>query len=80
MLENDLHIIAISETHLDESIDNTKMSIQGYNIIRLDRNIYGGGLAFYIQDHIPVKRRGDLDWPDVDSPPTSQAFISMLLL
>ena len=67
MLENDLHIVAISETHLDDSIDNTEVYIQGYNIIRLDRNRYGGGVAFYVQDHIPIKRRGDLDLPDIEA-------------
>ena len=65
MFENDLHIVAISETHLDDSIDNSVVSIQGYNIIRLDRNRYGGGVAFYVQDHIPIKRRSDL--PDVEA-------------
>ena len=67
MLENDLHIVAISETHLDDSIDNTEVYIQGYNIIRLDRNRYGGGVAFYVQDHIPIKRRVDLDLPDIEA-------------
>ncbi len=33
MFENDpLHIIAVSETHLDESTDNAEVTIQGYNI------------------------------------------------
>ena len=67
MSENDLHIVAISETHLDDSIDNTEVSIQGHNIIRRDRNIHGGGVAFFVQYHIPFKRRGDFELPDVEA-------------
>lgn len=58
--ENNIHIMAISETHLDGTIDDTEVSIHGYNIFRLDRDRHGGGTAFYIQDHIPAKTRKDL--------------------
>lgn len=34
--------------------------IQGYSIYRKDRNTFGGGVAFYIQNQIPVKIRKDL--------------------
>lgn len=36
------------------------MSIQGYNVYRKDRNLHGGGVAIYIQSHIPSKMRQDL--------------------
>lgn len=60
LLSDNIHILAISETHLDDSFDDVSVSIQGYNIYRRDRNTYGGGVAIYIQSHIPVKRREDL--------------------
>lgn len=41
LLSNNIHIMAISETHLDPSFD-TEVAIQGYNIYRRDRNVYGG--------------------------------------
>lgn len=41
--ENNIHIMAISETHLDDTIEDTVVSIQGYNIFRLDRNRHGIG-------------------------------------
>lgn len=50
-----MHILAISETHLDSSFEDTELVIKGYNIYTKDRNRYGGGVAFYIQDHVPVK-------------------------
>ena len=51
---DNIHILAISETHLDNSFDDTAVAIQGYNIYRRDRNAYGGDVAVYIQSHIPV--------------------------
>ena len=61
MLTSDnIHILAISETHLDISFDDTAVAIQGYNKYRRDRNSYGGGVALYIQSHIPVMLREDL--------------------
>jgi hypothetical protein len=36
------------------------VAIQGYIIDRKDRNANGGGVAVYIQNHIPVKHREDL--------------------
>ena len=50
----------ISETHLDNSFDDTAVAIYGYNIYLRDRNAYGGGVAVYIQSHIPVMLREDL--------------------
>ena len=43
------------------------VSIQGYNIFRLDRDRYGGGTAFYIQNHIPAKIRKDLVMAGVEA-------------
>lgn len=60
LLDNDVHVMAITETHLYEEILNSELAIQGYNIFRLDRDGNGGGVAFYIQEHIPVKIRRDL--------------------
>jgi hypothetical protein len=57
---DNIHILAISETHLDNSFDDTPVAIQGYNIYRRYRNAYGGGVAVYIQSHIPVMLREDL--------------------
>lgn len=61
LLENyNLNILAISETHLDETINNSLLHINGYSLYRHDRNLYGGGVAFYVQDQLPVRIREDL--------------------
>lgn len=60
LLETNIHITAVTETHLNETVEDTAFVIEGYSIFRLDRNKYGGGTAFNIQNNIPVKMRKDL--------------------
>lgn len=57
---DNIYILAISETHIDCTFEDSALNIQGYNIYRRDRNTYGGGVAIYIQNHIPVSVREDL--------------------
>ena len=38
LLLNNLHILAVSETHLDSTFEDTSVMIDGYNIYRKDRN------------------------------------------
>jgi len=52
--ENSIHILAISETHLDATVFDTEISIDGYNVFRRDRNKHGGGIALYIRDNFPA--------------------------
>lgn len=44
--KNNLHVLAITETHLDQTITNGQINLKGYNIIRKDRNRRGGGVTF----------------------------------
>ena len=57
---NSINILAISETHLDDTFADEAVGIQGYNLYTKDRNRYGGGVAFYVQNHLPVKVREDI--------------------
>ena len=45
-------IIGISETKLDISINDLELQIDGYNLLRADRNRHGGGVACYIKNNI----------------------------
>ncbi|KAJ8960543.1 hypothetical protein NQ318_013831 [Aromia moschata] len=45
----------LSETWLDDKIDNNQIAIDGYNLIRRDRDGRGGGVAFYIDKSIKFK-------------------------
>ena len=44
--------IGISETKLDQSVSDAEVSIEGYNLIRQDRNRHGGGVACYIKSNL----------------------------
>ena len=45
-------VFAITESHLDDSIDDTEIAVQGYRLFRKDRNRHGGGVATYVRDSI----------------------------
>lgn len=38
---NDIHIFALSETHLDSTFSVSEIAIQGYNLFRKGRNKHG---------------------------------------
>jgi len=45
-------VICVTETWLGEEIDNSEISLPGYNIVRLDRHRHGGGVAMYVKNTI----------------------------
>ena len=57
LTSDNINALAISETQI---IYLMIVAIQGYNIYRRDSNAHGGGVAVYIQSHIPVMPREDL--------------------
>ena len=44
-----LFLIGITETKLDETIMDSELNIEGYDLIRSDRNRHGDGVACYIK-------------------------------
>ena len=64
---NSIHnfdVICISETFLDSdySIDDQRLSIKGYVMIRSDHpsNTKTGGVCIYYKEHLPFVRRNDI--------------------
>ena len=57
-------IVCITESHLDDTVLSRDIQIQGYyeNILRKDRNCFGGGVLAYISETLKVKRREDLEF------------------
>ena len=45
-------IVALSESHCDETITNSELYIDGFNCLRKDRSRYGGGIVVYIKSSI----------------------------
>ena len=49
-------VFLVSESKLDLSFPGNQFKIPGYRIFRQDRDKYGGGLMFYINQSIPCKK------------------------
>ncbi|CAB4026141.1 RNA-directed DNA polymerase from transposon BS [Paramuricea clavata] len=57
---NALDILAINESKIDNQISNNEIHIDGFNIIRKDRNRFGGGVVLYVRQNISFSDRIDL--------------------
>ena len=55
-----MHILCVNETRLDKSVTDSEVEIDGFNIIRNDRNRRGGGVAIYISNMLSFNIRTDL--------------------
>lgn len=60
-------VIAVSETWIYNSVTDSGISIEGYHILRKDRNGSGGGVCVYIRSYIAFARRTDIDNDNLDS-------------
>ena len=65
--EKKISIIALTETWLNDSINDEEIYIDGYSIIRKDRDTYGGGVCLYIKNEIAYSVREDLIETDTES-------------
>jgi hypothetical protein len=52
-------VIGITESKLDDSVLDGEINIEGYDIVRSDRNRNGGGVACYIRSDISFNVRDD---------------------
>ena len=51
-----LDVLAVTETHLSESISDSEVVIDGYCILRLDRETRkGGGVAFFYKNNLDIR-------------------------
>ena len=53
-------VVSFSETMLDETIPDSCINIDGYSIIRKDRNRNGGGIIVYVKKDVIYKVRDDI--------------------
>ena len=54
LVKDNVDILMISETKLDDTFPNGQFLIEGYSEpIRLDRNCHGGGIMFFARDDLP---------------------------
>ena len=59
----DYDLFAIVETHLDSTVDEDKLSLDGYTFTKNNhpQNVKRGGVALYVKDTLPSNRRMDLE-------------------
>ena len=55
LIKSKLDIFLVSETKIDHSVPNHQFSIDAYKTYRRDRNNFGGGLLFYMNENIPCR-------------------------
>ena len=60
-------ILAISETKLDSTYNNTRLQHPDYRILRRDRKKGGGGLLVYLRNTLSAYRRQKLEPSDIES-------------
>ena len=61
-------ILGISETHLDSSVPDNFLQIDGLQLIRRDRTkCKGGGVALYYAEHLTAVHRKDLLAKDIEA-------------
>ena len=58
--------IAITETWLDDKYTDACVSIDGYNLIRRDRDGHAGGVCAYIREDLAYNDRSDLNNPGLE--------------
>ena len=63
----DCDVIACTETHLDSTVEDHEVEIEGYQLIRKDRNRKGGGVGIYVRDNIHFVRIYELESPDAET-------------
>ena len=76
--------VAISETWLDESVPDNEINIQGYTVLRRDRNRNGGGVCNYVHNDIAFNNQLDLQsdhlenlWLEILLPKTKPIFFGV---
>ena len=55
LCNNNIHIFALNECRLDDSIRDSELKVEHYKLIRKDRNRQGGGIAIYIHESLSYK-------------------------
>lgn len=66
-------IFAVSETWLDETVTDGEINIDGYNVLRQDRNRHGGGVCIFIKNSL------NYDVKSISIPSFECLFIDILL-
>ena len=50
----DYHFFSIAESWLGPVVDDSLIHIEGYSVLRQDRNVNGGGVALYVRNDFQI--------------------------
>ena len=65
MVVDEIDVLLISETKLDDSFNVTDFLLKGFaKPFRKDRNSNGGGILFYVRNDSPAKELKNISIPD----------------
>ena len=53
--KDNIDVLLITETKIDSSFPSEQFAIDNYKIFRRDRNCFGGGFMFYVNENIPCR-------------------------
>ena len=67
-------MLTISESWLDQSHTDNSVAIEGYNVIRRDRDTHAGGVCMYVREDLSFNQR-----PDLQSQHLEDLWIELLL-
>ena len=59
--------VSLNETKLDQSISDSLLEVNNYDIICNDRNRFGGGVALYVNKNLSYENRADLAVDNLES-------------
>ena len=66
MSNTPLDVLTINESKLDLVNGDRLVNLEGYNIVRRDRNKHGGGVCFYLRNTITFSRQYQLENDDLE--------------
>ena len=65
-IDKNFDIIGVTETWLDNNVDDELINLPNYQVFRRDRDRHGGGVAIYVSHSIPVKHLHDFNIRDIE--------------
>jgi exonuclease III len=79
-------IIGLSESKLDKTVTDAEISINGYKLLRTDRNRHGGGVACYVRTDLFFNKRDNFSTEtenlffDIFLPKTKPILVGILYI